>query len=227
MTTKKVTMQKIKDILRLKYSANLSIRQISRSLNLSTGVISKYINRADMAELGWPLPEAMTEQELALIMQPKRAVTSSTFAEPDFNTMQQDLGQKGMTRQLLWEEYAEVHPGNHYSYSRFTVLFKQWRGKLQLSMRQTHLAGEKLFVDYCGPTMNVVNPETGEYRTAQIFVAVLGASSYTYAEATWSQSLPDWVGSHVRAFNFYGGLPEVVVPDNLLCGAPHKRFYVE
>ena len=213
MTTKKVTMQKIKEILRLKYGANLSTRQISRSLNISTGVISKYIKRADTAGLSWPLPETMTEHELALIMQPKRVV--STFAEPDFNAMQQELTHKSMTRQLLWEEYAETHPSNHYSYSRFTVLFKQWRGKLQLSMRQHHRAGEKLFVDYCGPTMNVVNPETGEYRTAQIFVAVLGASSYTFAEATWSQSLPDWIGSHVRAFNFYGGLPEVVVPDNL------------
>ena len=215
MTTKKVTMQKIKDILRLKYGANLSIRQISRSLNISTGVISKYISRADAAELSWPLPDAMTDLELALVLQPKRVVNSGVFAEPNFNLMQQDLVQKGMTRQLLWEEYAETHPNNHYSYSRFTVLFKQWRGKLQLSMRQTYLVGEKLFVDYCGPTMNVVNPDTGEFRTAQIFVAVLGASSYTFAEATWSQKLPDWIGSHVRAFNFYGGLPEIVVPDNL------------
>jgi len=95
------------------------------------------------------------------------------------------------------------------------VLFKRWRRKQQLSMRQQHLAGEKLFVDYCGPTMSVVNPDTGEIRQAQVFVAVLGASSYTYAEATWSQSLPDWLGSHARAFAFYGGVPEVVVPDNL------------
>lgn len=215
MTTKKVSMQKIKDVLRLKYGADLSLRQISKSLNLSTGVISKYINRADAAGLNWPLPESMTEHELAVIMQPKRMSISTVFAEPDFNAMQQELGQKGMTRQLLWEEYAETHPSDHYSYSRFTVLFKQWRGKLQLSMRQTHLVGEKLFVDYCGPTMKIVNPETGEYRTAQVFVAVLGASSYTFAEATWSQKLPDWIGSHVRAFNFYGGLPEIVVPDNL------------
>jgi hypothetical protein len=115
----------------------------------------------------------MTEHELAVIMQPKRMSISSVFAEPDFNAMQQELGQKGMIRQLLWEEYAETHPSDHYRYSRFTVLFKQGRGKLQLSIRQTHLVGEKLFVDYCGPTMKVVNPETGEYRTAQVFVAVL------------------------------------------------------
>jgi transposase len=157
----------------------------------------------------------MTEHELAVIMQPKRMSISSVFAEPDFNAMQQELGQKGMIRQLLWEEYAETHPSDHYRYSRFTVLFKQGRGKLQLSIRQTHLVGEKLFVDYCGPTMKVVNPATGEYRTAQVFVAVLGASSDTFAETTWSQKRLDWIGSHVRAFNFYGGLPEIIVPDNL------------
>ena len=146
---------------------------------------------------------------------PRQNTTSALCAEPDFNQIQQELSRKGMTRQLLWEEYAQAHPGNHYSYSRFTVLYKQWRNKLKLSMRQTHNVGEKLFVDYCGPTMIVVNPDTGECRSAQIFVAVLGASSYTYAEATWSQSLPDWIGAHVRAFAFYGGLPELVVPDNL------------
>ena len=137
------------------------------------------------------------------------------MAEPDFVAIAQELKKKGMTRQLLWEEYAQAHPDNHYSYSRFAVLFKRWRCKQQLSMRQQHRVGEKLFVDYCGPTLAVVNPDTGESREAQVFVAVLGASSYTYAEATWSQSLPDWIGSHVRAFEFYGGLPEVVVPDNL------------
>lgn len=219
MKTKKMSMQKIKEVLRLKYGADLSTRQISRSLNISIGVISKYINRADAAGIGWPLPEGMTEQEVLSILQPprkQRKDTVSVFAEPDFNAIKDELeSKKCMTRQLLWEEYAEANPDNHYSYSRFTVLFKRWQSSLQLSMRQTHLAGEKMFVDYCGPTMDVINPQTGEIRTAQVFVSVLGASSYTYAEATWSQSLPDWIGSHVRAFNFFGGVPEVVVPDNL------------
>ena len=129
--------------------------------------------------------------------------------------MDRELRRKGMTRQLLWEEYAQTHPDNHYSYSRFTVLFKRWRQCQKLSMRQIHRAGEKLFVDYCGPTLPVINPDTGEVRDAQVFVAVLGASSYTYAEATWTQSLPDWIGAHVRAFSFFGGVVEVIVPDNL------------
>ncbi|PCK03693.1 MAG: IS21 family transposase [Alteromonadaceae bacterium] len=209
-------MQKIKDILRLTFEAKLSIRKIAHCLNLSVGAISKYLTRAKAAGLGWPLPEELTDQELALKLQPPRVPPEAqSFPEPDFNQMHSELSRKGMTLQLLWQEYAEIHPDGHYSYSRFTVLYRQWNGKKKLSMRQVHIAGEKLFVDYCGPTMEVVNPDTAEVRTAQIFVAVLGASSYTFAEATWSQKLPDWIGSHVRAFHFYGGVPEIVVPDNL------------
>lgn len=209
-------MIKLKEILRLKYEAGLSLRQIALCLSLSTGVISKYLQRAEAAGLGWPLPDDMTDTQLQGRLQPGRKYQASPeMAEPDFIAIEQELKQKGMTRQLLWEEYVQAHPDNHYSYSRFTVLFKRWRHHQQLSMRQHHRVGEKLFVDYCGPTLPVVNPDTGEIRQAQVFVAVLGASSYTYAEATWSQSLPDWVGSHVRAFEFYGGLPERVVPDNL------------
>lgn len=216
MTTKRVTMQKIKDILRLKFDAQLSLRQIALSLSLSLGVISKYVQRAEAAGLGWPLPDDLSDGELAALLQPGRQVSVMPgFVMPDFRQIQIELKQKGMTRQLLWEEYAQIHPNAHYSYTRFTVLYKRWRNKQQLSMRQIHRVGEKLFVDYCGPTVPVVNPTTGEIRTAQIFVAVLGASSYTYAEATWSQKQPDWIGSHVRAFSFYGGVTQIVVPDNL------------
>jgi len=179
-------------------------------------VISKYLKPADGAGIGWPLPEGMSNTALEQLLQPaKKSVVSLTMAEPDFPGIAQELTQKGMTRLLLWQKYAQAHPDNHYSYSRFTVLFKRWHKSQQLSMRQTHRIAEKLFADYCGLTLTVVNPDTGEARRAQVFVAVLGASSYTYAEATWSQTLPDWIGSHVRAFTFYGGLPEIVVPDNL------------
>ena len=209
-------MMKLRELLRLKYEAQLSVRQIALCLSLSVGAVSKYVQRADAAGLDWPLPDELSELGLQALLQPRRStVASSDVAEPDFMAIEQELKQKGMTRLLLWQEYAHAHPGNHYSYSRFTVLFKRWRQTQQLSMRQQHCVGEKLFVDYCGPTLSVVNPETGLVRDAQVFVAVLGASSYTFAEATWSQSLPDWVGSHVRAFAFYGGLPAVVVPDNL------------
>jgi transposase len=217
MTTKRITMQKIKDVLRLKHAGGLSLRQIERSLNLSTGVISKYLKRAREKGIGWPLPDGMSDQQLLALLQPGRKPPQDApvVGMPNFVEIQSELSLKGMTRQLLWEEYVEANPGAHYSYSRFTVLFRQWRGTQKLSMRQLHAAGEKLFVDYCGPTIGVVNPDTGELRQAQVFVSVLGAGSYTYAEATWSQRLPDWIGSHVRAFEFYGGVPQVVVPDNL------------
>lgn len=183
MTTKRVTMIKLKEILRLKFEVQLSLRQIALCLGLSVGVISKYLQRAQAAGLNWPLPEGMTESQLQVALQPLRKQSDSgKMAELDFATMENELKQKGMTRQLLWDEYAETHPDNHYSYSRFTVLFKRWRRKQQLSMRQQHLAGEKLFVDYCGSTMSVVNPDTGEIREAQVFVAVLGACSYTYVK---------------------------------------------
>jgi len=209
-------MNKIKEVLRLKHASNLSLRQIARSLNLSVGVVSKYLQRANAAGLVWPLPDDLSDTALKAQLQPAPAtVADEAFAEPDFSLMQDELKRKGMTRQLLWQEYAEANPGNHYSYSRFTVLFRRWRATQQLSMRQHHRAGEKLFVDYCGPTLNIVDPDSGELREVQVFVAVLGASSYTYAEATYTQALPDWVGAHVRAFEFFGGLPQVVVPDNL------------
>lgn len=216
MKPKKVTVLKLKDILRLHYQAHLSTRQIARSLNVSRSVVSKYLIRARGAQLQWPLPDGVGEAQLRDILQPKRnGSATALLAEPDFAEMSVELSRKGMTRQLLWEEYAEQHPDNHYSYSRFAVLYRAWHKKQRLSMRQTHRAGEKLFVDYAGLTLKIIDSATGEERPAQVFVAALGASSYTYAEATWSQSLPDWIGSHVRAFEFYGGVPEVVVPDNL------------
>lgn len=216
MKPKKVTVLRLKDILRLHYQAHLSTRQIARSLNLSRSVVSKYLIRARGAQLQWPLPSDMGEAQLRAILQPKRNGTATALlGVPDFAEMLGELSDKGMTRQLLWEEYAQRHPKNHYSYSRFTVLFRDWRKKQRISMRQIHRAGEKLFVDYAGLTLKIIDSRTGEERPAQMFVSVLGASSYTYAEATWTQSLPDWIGSHVRAFEFYGGVPEIVVPDNL------------
>ena len=209
-------MLKLKEILRLRHEAHLSMRQIAHCLGLSVGVISKYLTRARLADLTWPLSPDMGDDQLSAILQSKRnGAVTAILAEPDFAEMSVELSRKGMTRQLLWEEYAERHPKNHYSYSRFTVLSRDWRKKQRICMRQTHRAGEKLFVDYAGLTLKIIDPSTGEERPAQVFVSVLGMSSYTYAEATWTQSLPDWIGSHVRAFKFYGGVPEVVISDNL------------
>jgi transposase len=134
------------------------------------------------------------------------------------------MKKKSVTLFLLWQEYREQSP-QEYQYSWFCDHDRLWLGKRDWVMRQNHRAGEKLFVDYAGQTVPVVDSRTGEIREAQIFVAVLGASNYTYAEATWTQALPDWIGSHQRTFGFLGGVPEVVVPDNLLSGVTKAHRY--
>ncbi len=215
MPTAKISMRKLKEILRLKYGAKLTHRQIAKSLSISPSSVSTYANRA--AQLGltqWPLPSDIDDAAL------KRDFFNTTtkpkqFALPNWLTIKEELTSKTMTLLLLWQEYSEQHPEGHYSYNHFCRQYKAWLGKQRLSMRQQHRAGEKLFVDYCGPTMSIVNPQTGEVRTAQVFVAVMGASNFTFAEATWSQALEDWVMSHVRCFEFLGGVPELVIPDNL------------
>ena len=129
--------------------------------------------------------------------------------------MHQEIRRKGVTLQLLWSEYAAVHEHRAYRYSQYCEYYRRWKKQQKRSMRQLHRAGEKLFIDYSGATMEVVNRTTGEIRRAEIFVAVLGASNYTFAEATWNQTLPDWIGSHIRAFEFFGGVSQLLIPDNL------------
>src|SRR4030095_7698250 len=199
MPTRPLTMHQIRESLRLA-AAGLSQPQIARALKLSLGVVNKYLQAARAAGVSWPLPDDLSDRQLRELLCPDkhREVTLEKIA-PDFALVHQDLKRKGVTRYLLWEEYAAQYPERHYSYTRFTELYRAYRRTLRLSMRQTHRAGEKLFGDYPGPTAEVIDPETGEARHAQIFVAVLGASNYTFAEATWTQSLPDWIGSHTRA----------------------------
>ena len=209
-------MHLVKEVLRLT-AAGLSQRQIAGSLHLSNGVVAKYQAAAQRAGLSWPLPEDLDETALANRLWSRTNDNSvARRAPPDFVSIHEQLKQKGVTRQLLWEEYRAAHPDDGYGYTQFCFHYQEWQSHLKLVMRQTHRAGEKLFIDYAGPTVPIVNAVTGEEREAQIFVAVLGASNYTYAEATWTQGLADWIGSHTRAFTFLGGVPALVVPDNLL-----------
>nr|VFJ67126.1 MAG: Transposase [Candidatus Kentron sp. DK] len=207
-------MRKIHDILRLKYESKLSHQKIAGALGTSKGVVAKYVSLAQARGISWPLPEGQDDAALERLLLPLREVVSGK-AEPDWFRVHTELKRKGVTLQLLWEEYAATHDTAAYRYSRFCELYRQWHQRQKRSMRQHHRAGEKLFIDYCGPTVDVLDGTTGEIRSAQVFVAVLGASNYTYAEATWSQGLSDWVGSHVRAFEFFGGVPLLLVPDNL------------
>ena len=209
-------MRKIREVLRLSHEAGLGQRGIAQALNLGLGTVSTYLKRARAAEIGWPLPEEMDERTLGRLLFPSQPATGQRrFIEPDFPTVYQELKRKGVTKQLLWQEYRQQYPDEGYSYAQFCHRYRVWLGHQQRSMRQIHHAGEKLFVDYCGPTMPVVNPDTGEVRQAQVFVAVLGASNYTFACASWSQQSEDWLNAHAKAFAFFGGVPEIVVPDNL------------
>ena len=216
MPTESISMRKLKEILRLKYQANLSNRKISKSLSISASTISTYLTRAKSIGISsWPLSDEWSDAVLSKqFLQTKRTATTAVSL-PNWPEFELELKRKGVTKQLLWQEYVERNSGNTYSYSQLCRHYKTWARKLQPSMRQNHVAGEKLFIDYCGPTVQLINPDTGECRGAQVFVAVMGASNYTYAEATLSQKLEDWVMSHVRCFEFLGGVPDLLIPDNL------------
>jgi addiction module HigA family antidote len=208
-------MKRIIEVLRLKHAAKLSHYKIARACGLSKGVVGKYVSATQALGLTWPLPEGVDEARLEALLFPALQ-PSGRLVEPDYFQMHQALKHKGATLQLLWAEYVAVHGERGYRYSQYCNRYRQWRDRQKRSLRQVHLAGDKLFIDYCGPTVPIVDRHTGEIRAAQVFVAVLGASSYTFAEATYTQSLPDWIASHQRALAFFGGVPALLIPDKLL-----------
>ena len=219
MPTEPISMRKLKEILRLKYQTKLSNRHIGTSLRVSPSTVSTYINRAKQLGISsWPLPDGWDDTKLTQLFLQTKITPRPTIPLPHWPHFYQELKRKGVTKQLLWQEYCERNPDNHYSYPQLCRIYKEWLGRQQPSMRQTHYYGEKLFIDYCGPTLPIVNPDTGEFRQVQVFVAVMGGSNYTFAEATESQQLKDWIMSHVRAFEFFKALPQIVVPDNLRSG---------
>jgi len=211
-------MRKTREVLRLAFSAGLELRKVGRSLGISHVTVSSYVARARAAGLSWPLPESLDDTMLDRLLFPPPAPAGDARPLPDFAYIHQELRRKGVTKILLWEEYKRDNPDG-FQLSRFCELYSEWSGKIDLVMRQDHRAGEKLFVDYAGQTVPIVDRRSGEILfAAQIFVAVLGASNYSYAEATRTQTLPDWISSHVRAFVFFGGVPQIVIPDNLKSG---------
>jgi len=225
MPQKRLSMRKIKEILRLSWGMGLGRRQVARSLCISHSTVIECIDRALKAGLSWPLPGDLDEGTLEGLLYPPCAQDKPPGrALPDFEYIHRELRRKGVTLQLLWEEYREVWPEG-YRYSRFCELYRRWKGKLDVTLRQEHRAGEKVFVDYAGQTVPVVDGSTGEVREASIFVAVLGASNYTYAEASQGQDLASWISSHVRAFEYFGGVPEIIVPDNLRTGISRSCRY--
>ncbi len=218
-------MRKIKDLLRLKYEQRLSHRQIAASLGIAVGSVHEYLQRAQDANITWPQAEQIPETQLERSLFPSvRALPDADLPLPDWHHVAHELTRKGVTLLLLWEEYQADHPTG-LGYSQFCKRFAAYKSTLDPRMCQSHKAGEKLFVDYAGLTVALTDPLTGEITQAQIFVATLGASSYTYAEATLTQSVPDWIGAHVRAFAFFGGTPDLLVCDNLRAGITKSCFY--
>ena len=206
-------MRKVKEVLRLRFDGGQTNRRIAHSCRISRPTVSDYLLRFEKAGLRWPAAAALDDATLEQKLFPPVAVApTARRAVPHWSHVHRELRRKGVTLTLLWHEYKADHPEG-FQYSWFCDQYRAWTRKLDVVMRQEHRAGEKLFVDYAGQTAEIVDRRTGEIRHAQIFVAVLGASSYTYAEATWTQQLPDWIGSHVRAFQFLGGVSELLVPD--------------
>jgi transposase len=224
MPTERLPMRKIRDVLRLKFANGLSEREIAGSLRIGHSTAGEFIRRARAAGLSWPLPEGMNDTELELRVYPKSEGTKAARVEAAWASVHVELRRPDVTLMLLWTEYRTEHPEG-FSYSRFAELYRAVAKTVSPTMRQVHVAGKKLFVDYAGRTAEVIDPLTGEVHAAQVFVATLGASNYTYAEATWTQSLADWVGSHMRCFSFMGGVSRQLVCDNLKAGITKASFY--
>jgi transposase len=213
MPTKRKAMRQIKEVLRLKFEAGLSHERIAAACGVSKGAVSKYVKRAAEVGIGWPLPAHTDDAALEALLFAHPAPPAGGYAAPPFAHIHQELKRKGVTLALLWEEYLAAHPEGAYRYSQFCWHYGRFRESLKRSMRQVHRAGDKLFIDYSGDTLPIIDAASGEVRRAELFIAVLGASNYTFAEATWTQQLPDWIGSHIRAFEFMGAVPALLIPD--------------
>ena len=208
MAGRRLSMRKIKEVLRLKWEYDQSNKQIAQSCKIARSTVREYLDRAGRQDLSWPLDPSLDDAPLRNALPPSTASPFFPIASmPPMDYLYQELKRKGVTLQLLWYEYKQANPDG-YQYSQFCHLYRQWVKKLDVTLRQEHRAGEKLFVDYAGQTVPIIDPATGEITEAQIFIATLGASSYTFAEASASQDLPSWIRSHVHAFEFFRGVPK-------------------
>ena len=213
MPAPRLLMRKIREILRLKYERGLSHRAIARACSIGLGTVTLYLQRMTQRGVGWPLPAELDDAALEARLF-SRAAPVRDRVRPDCAYIHRERKRDGVTLQLLWEEYAQVHP-NGYRYTQFCEIYRQWTRRLRPSMRQVHRAGEKTFIDFSGKRPTLVDGRTGAARRVELFVAVLGASSFTYAEAIETQQLPDWVGAHIRMVEYFGGATTLWVPDQL------------
>lgn len=207
-------MHKIREILRLRWVLGLGVRQAAASADVGRSVVSKTANRAERAGLDWAAVERLSDAELECKLYGAPCAPKTSRAEPDPVYIHTELRRPGVTLELLHLEYIESFPKG-YRYTAYCDRYRAWQKKRGLWMRQVHRAGEKTFVDYSGKKPSFIDPSTGERVFAELFVGVLGASSFTFAEATQTQRVPDFIGSHVRMFEYFGGVSEIVVPDQL------------
>ena len=224
MPAERLPMRKVREVLRLKHALGMSYRKISEATGVGKTQAAEYVRRAAVAGIAWPVPDDIDDVELDRRLSPVAGDNERTRPAVDWPAIEIELKRRGVTLALLWQEYLAENPTG-YSYTRFCELHGIWKKTVSATMRQTHVAGEKLFVDWAGDTIGVVDPATGEVHQARIFVAALGASNYTYAEGRWTETLPDWIGAHVNAFNAIGGVPQALVPDNLKAGITKPSRY--
>ena len=225
MPAERLSMKKIRDALRLTFELGMSRRKVSAATGIGRTAVTDYVQRASAAGLGWPLPDGLDDSALADRLFPAaEASQPSISSEPDWAVIHAEMKLRGVTMTLLWQEYRAEH-GQGYAYSWFCERYRGWKKGVSPTMRQSHAAGEKLFVDWAGDTIAVFDATTGIEHRARIFVAALGASNYTYAEARWTETLPDWIGAHVNAFAAIGGVPKALVPDNLKAGVTKPSRY--
>lgn len=212
MARERLSMRKLSEVLRLRLEKKLSVRQISLSCNLARSTVADYLGRARVARLGWPLPEGIDEERLEALLFPVQS-NETLRSDLDMPYIHREMKRQHMTLQLLWEEYRG-READGYSYSQYCQKYRNWLGTQTISLRQEHRAGDKLFIDFAGDRIPIHDPLTGEVSHGHLFVAVLGCSNYTYAEVTATEKLEDWIGAIIRALEFFGGVPNIVVPDN-------------
>jgi len=224
MTTERLSMRKTKEILRQKWTLARTNREIARSVSVSAGTVGKTISRAKAVKLDWPQVQLLDEQQLEVRLYGLPTPPTHNRPLPSMEYIHQELRKRGVTLQLLHVEYLESYPDG-YKYTQFCEYYRQWLGKRRLVMRQSHRAGEKIFVDYSGKKPYIVDQNSGECIEVELFVAVVGASNYTYVEATRTQKAHDWIASHVRALEYFGGASEMIVPDQLRSAVSRPCWY--
>lgn len=225
MANARLSMRKIREVVRLCWHNGLSARQAAQSCGISRGTVKNILDRAQRAGLSWPLPEDLDDAAMEGRLFPSSIPLAAARRDmPPFEYLRTELTKKHVTLQLLWHEYREKNPDG-YQYSQFCLRYRAWLGTLDIALRQDYKAGEKPFIDYAGDTIPIHDPATGQVTPAYLFVATPGASNYTYVEAVLSRDLPSWISSHIHTFEFMGCTPEIVVIDNVKTGVAHPCRY--